>query len=395
MIRSLILCGVFCGVAFGIAAKENYGEKEFRTLRISARHTTPRGIGYKNGYTTLEGMFTALLKPQWMTFLDLRGHLFDSGRFAANGGIGLRYLTCSRAYGINAYCDYRDTSHSRYKQVAVGLETLGRVWDVRLNGYLPVGTKQSSFYQAQFDGFQGNYLYVMAKREFAMKGANAEVGLHVDSCKSIPLYFAAGPYYLNGNGAATWGGEIRARAEFFNQVLRLEVNSSYDHFFHWIGQGQISLNYSFGKRKNKKCSCPTRKSFYKRSMQPVDRFEIIPTVTERVRGAAIDPGSGDPFFFVFADNPSSSLVTYESPSVSLATTEPSSSPEKILYISPGDNISSGMDVGINLENSQLFVGTTSPLSLNTTWGTVTVPSFVFKAPVITNIAIVPVITVAE
>ena len=395
MARLKILLWGFCGLALSSVASETCEEKSFSSQRVSARYMTPRGIGYKNGYTTVEVFFTGVYDAQWMPFLDLRGHIFDNGKFAANAGLGFRYLTCSRTYGMNAYYDYRNTSHRHYNQVALGLETLGKVWDARVNGYLPIGDKQSPFYHPEFKGFQGNYLYTTAKREFAMKGANAEVGLHVESYKPIPLYFALGPYYLTGSGASTWGGQLRARADFFDEILRIEANTSYDHFFHWIGQGQISLSYAFGKRKEKKCSCPKGKSFYTRSLQKVDRFEIIPTGKERVSGPAIDPENGSPFLFVFVDNTSSSLGTFESPYPTLAEAEANSFPGQILYVFPGDGTSTGMNAGVTLKNSQMLVGASVPLTINTSWGPITIPPLASSPPVITNLAAAPVVTLAN
>ncbi|MDE3045922.1 MAG: inverse autotransporter beta domain-containing protein [Verrucomicrobiota bacterium] len=66
-------------------------------------------------------------------FLDARGHVFDNGKWAANAGVGLRTLKGTRAYGINAYYDYRNTGRFHSNQIGAGLESLGelilRVYD--------------------------------------------------------------------------------------------------------------------------------------------------------------------------------------------------------------------------------------------------------------------------
>lgn len=69
--------------------------------RLSIRHIEGGGIGYSQGYTTLEGFFAP--NPEGlplMPFLDLRGHVFNNGKMAANGGLGLRGILGSRAYGL-------------------------------------------------------------------------------------------------------------------------------------------------------------------------------------------------------------------------------------------------------------------------------------------------------
>ena len=150
-----------------------------RHYRVSARHIEAGGIGYSQGYTTLEGFF-APDPQQWllMPFLDLRGHVFNNGKMAANAGLGFRGISGCRTYGLNAYYDYRNTKRLHYNQVGVGLETLGTLWDFRINGYLPVGRKMTSPYNVQFGSFSGHYLLLSQKRQFAMKGADAEIGFH-------------------------------------------------------------------------------------------------------------------------------------------------------------------------------------------------------------------------
>ena len=209
----------------------------------------------------------------------MRGHVFNNGKLAANSGIGLRYVTGSRVWGANAYYDYRNTNHQHYNQISMGFEALGKIWDLRINGYLPVGDKASSFSRAKFQEFEGHHMIVTRKREFAMKGANAELGAHVKRFKNAPVYIAAGPYYLEGKGKAAWGGKLRVVMNIYDYVS-LEGNTSYDSAFHWIGQGLVSLNIPFGTKRQvkqrKSPSCSMAMALSDRALQDVDRNEIIP-----------------------------------------------------------------------------------------------------------------------
>jgi hypothetical protein len=111
-----------------------------RPFRVAVRHIEPNGIGYRQGYTTAEGFFPLYDNwDKWVFFLDARGHVFNNGQPAVNAGLGGRYLTTSRVWGLNAYYDYRKTSRFHYNQVGGGFESLGAVWDFRVNGYAPVG----------------------------------------------------------------------------------------------------------------------------------------------------------------------------------------------------------------------------------------------------------------
>jgi len=194
--------------------------------RIEVSHVEGKGIGYKKGYTTLEGFFVvpSTLENDWVPFLDIRGHVFNDGHPAANAGLGLRYLS-SRVWGANIYYDYRKTSRVHYNQIGAGLETLGNVWDFRINGYFPVGKRESGSYRFKFDHFKGHRMILKSKKEFAMIGGNAEVGAHAYHSRKMDLYAAAGPYYFAGHGRSTWGGERRLAFTGFN-FLRLQVSGS-------------------------------------------------------------------------------------------------------------------------------------------------------------------------
>lgn len=361
-------------------------------MRATLRYTTPKGIGYKTGYTTLEGFFApqAYLKEAWVPFLDIRGHVFDNGRLSANAGLGLRYLAKSRVWGINGYYDYRNTSHQHYNQVAAGLESLGRIWDFRINGYLPVGRKQSGFSSSKFSAFKGHHLLLRRTRHFSMKGANAEAGFHADHFKNAPLYFAAGPYYLTGVGKTAWGGELRARVDLLHDYLRIEANTSYDHFFKWIGQAQVSVNIPFGGKKkvikNAESSCARTMTLHRRALQPVDRHEIIPEGKQRAVSPAINPATGKPWYFWFVDNTSSSKGTYESPYPTLLDAQNASSPNQVIYVFPGDGTTTGMASGITLQDAQMFLGASTPHPIPTTKGVVIIPALASSAPTITNTA---------
>ena len=124
------------------------GKQHYRT---TIRHIESGGIGYKDGYTTFEA-FLAPDPSQWTItpFLDARGHVFNNGKWATNVGAGVRTLLGNRAYGINAYYDYRNAGRFNSNQIGVGLETLGKLFDFRINGYLPVGAKISDPYDRHF-----------------------------------------------------------------------------------------------------------------------------------------------------------------------------------------------------------------------------------------------------
>jgi len=369
------------------------GEKP---MRVSIRHIEPNGIGYNQGYTTAEGFFSPYNGwEDWVPFLDARMHVFNDGEPALNAGLGARYLTESRIWGFNVYYDYRKTHRYHYNQITAGLESLGQMWDFRINGYAPVGRWTSPLYGTTFSHFQENYAILRQRYEYALGGFNAEAAAHVDVWEHFPLYFAGGPYYLNGRGSSTWGAQARASVTIY-EYLKVEANLSYDHLFKWIGQGQVGLSFSFGgakETKSKTKNCPGALALSQRAYQSVDRFEIIPVDKRHKYSTAINPATGQPYFFTFVNNLSSSLGTYESPYATLLAAETNSGPYGVIYVFPGDGTTTGMSSGIALQANQKLWGSGVAQTLATTLGKISVPALSNSTS--NGIIISPVITYAS
>jgi trimeric autotransporter adhesin len=347
-------------------------------MRVSARHIEGKGIGYNQGYTTLE----AFLAPDEerfsiMPFLDLRGHVFDNGKFAANAGIGARGRWGCRAYGINAYYDYRN-SKKNYNQVSLGLESLGEIWDFRINGYLPIGSKVSRPYHTRFSHFSGNNLILSRKYECTMKGADAEAGGHFYS-GDFDFFGGAGPYYFDGEiGPHAWGGKARLFG-MWKEYIGLQVSYSYDNVFRSIVQGEITFSVPFGPRpkvkddrKHCQTTCRAAERLDRRMVQPVVRDEIIVLNDPRKNSVAINPLTGDPFRFFFVNNTSHSAGTFESPFNTLADAQKASGPGDVIYVFPGDMTNTGMSSGITLQDGQQLLGATTSQTVATTAGSVTI-----------------------
>lgn len=367
--------------------KENSSNSR-KPHRWSLRHIESGGIGYENGYTTLEAFFTADPNEWKMTpFLDGKGHIFDNGKWAANLGIGLRALWKNRGYGINTYYDYRNTGRFHSNQIGAGFETLGELFDFRMNGYLPIGTKTSVPYDTAFKEFVGNYMFLSQKIQSAMKGANAEFGFHFKHSTLFNFYAAGGPYYFIGKKTrSTWGGKVRISGTF-KEMLTLEISDSFDKTFHNKFQGQISLNFPFGsqsKIRKQERLCKAPHILNDRLLQPVSRQEIIIIDHTKKKTVAVDPTTGFPYFFVFVDNTSQSNGTYESPYHSLAQAQTHSSPNDIIYVFPGDGTSTGMDSGIILKENQKFWGSGVNHLAQTSAGMISIPPQSSASPTITN-----------
>ncbi len=114
---------------------------------ISVGHIKGKGLGYSKGYSSLDLFLSQpFSQEQLVPLLDLRGHIFNDGKYAANGGLGFRYLSerFKQVWGINVMYDYLQTSRHPYNQVGGGVEALGKKWNARINLYVPVGKKEQA-----------------------------------------------------------------------------------------------------------------------------------------------------------------------------------------------------------------------------------------------------------
>ncbi|MBS0647856.1 MAG: right-handed parallel beta-helix repeat-containing protein [Verrucomicrobia bacterium] len=346
------------------------------------KHIEAKGIGYKKGYSTVGAFLTPYtMFADFLPFADLRGHVFNDGKFAANAGLGVKYLSNHPfVFGAGVYYDFRQVRKTHFNQVSLSLETLARRWEARLNGYLPVGSKKhvqtkSESVGYNFDHFAGHHLFynetffVKKRTEFAMKGADAEFGWHLlKPQEDYTLYAAAGPYYYNGERKHAWGGKVRVEGRVTPYVT-LEVSDSYDNIFHNIVQGQVSINVPFGGKIQKKSarfktSCSTALSMEARMMRPMNRQEIIVAHSERkhffktVDPIAFSP-AGVPINIQFV-NPNATSPgdgTFENPFAQLPAAQAASLPGDVFYVYPGTNTLT--TAFILVENQSLFGSSTA------------------------------------
>ncbi len=269
-------------------------------------HTEGKGLGYSQGYSSLD-LFLAqpVCDSQLIPFVDLRGHVFNHGRFATNAGLGLRWLnSCdNRVWGINFFYDSLLSARRPYHQVSFGLETLGETWDLRVNGYLPIGRKKTPIYTLDYD-FSSGFL-AKAREQFAMGGIDVELGRRFCKMQYFDLYAALGPYFYFGRSQKTEnafratrkdaiGGRLRASAAFLT-YFELEGVASYDSRFNWTGQATLSLNIPFDWIcfwNQAKICAPDRVK--EKLFQPVKRNEII--VVDRIQRSSSNPAILDPEF---------------------------------------------------------------------------------------------------
>lgn len=246
--------------------------------RIDVGHIEGKGIGYNTGYTKLSIVFAPEYRVgHYLSLIDVRGVVFDDGKFAANAGYIGRYLPKSfcEVFGFNVFYDFRQGHRGNYNQVSGGFEVLNRRWELHANASVPVGTREH-IKRIVYDNYIGPFREVCKREEAAKYFFDGSIGYYMVNGKNFQMYAAAGPYYLFGKfGGSAVGGRALLRPQF-GDVASVELSVSHDHIFETIYQVNVVLTlplYKLSSRlKNKKGSCGTNN---RQIYQPIDRDIVL------------------------------------------------------------------------------------------------------------------------
>lgn len=140
---------------------------------------------------------TDLFLPFWQTgddmlFLNFRGQYFVGGN-EGNFGVGYRRFVLGGDWilGANLFYDrrYSNETDNAFSQIGLGLEMLSVDWDVRLNGYIPVGGAQraDAFAEARL---AADTILIFGGEEHPLYGLDGEIGWRV------PLFYEEAPVQL-------------------------------------------------------------------------------------------------------------------------------------------------------------------------------------------------------
>jgi hypothetical protein len=383
--------------------------------RLTVTHVTGPGVGYREGFTTVQGMIPIAQKAgDSLWFADIRGIIADNDPLAANAGAGYRIYSSDweRVFGVNAYYDYRDTGQRSFHQIAGGVETLGCCWDARANWYVPIGPDRRQLFNVPlqtettcFDPHYGGYNLLfnevinqtrLRELQAAMTGFDLEVGTPVPYTRDL-LKAYLGTYYYSVSGIPdAWGVRGRLEANYNDRVI-LSLAVQNDRVFNTTVVFAAGISFG-GLCGHRHCPCVASE----RLADLVQRnYEIVVTkedfvdhvTTRQSNVAAIDPSTGKPIIIVHADSNAApgGNGTFEHPFNTLLALQNGSQPGDILLVHASSVFDGGVnpaDRGIVLKDNQRFLGDAPncPHTVNTLQcGIITLPRTVTSggaAPII-------------
>ncbi len=259
---------------------------------IDVRDLEGNGIGFKESYASADLFFTGMTRTWLAPFFDFRGHYFyEERKYAANAGFGLRDISESlqTVFGVNFFFDYRQIKHSRFYQAGSGIEILGKEWDFRINGYIPVFGRRKTLSKRLVT--RHDELFLEKKTLSNFVGADGEISRVLFKTHGVNMKLTVGSYYLNGLFEKKAIGGLLRLSGHLSPYIYIEGQGSYDPLFKWRGEGQLGLIIPFGRRlfDLKKRDCP--KACYhpqERLLEQVSRFEIIPIRKHKERESFLD-----------------------------------------------------------------------------------------------------------
>ncbi len=347
--------------------------------RAAIGYRGPKGLGYDHGYATFSTFLSPSGERPFQPFIDLRGHVFNDGRWAANAGLGGRFALDKAVLGLNAYYDFRDTKQlGGQNQVGGGFEVLSQWVDFRVNGYVPVG-KTTGKECPCFDHFACNSAFARQVVRASLADIDAEIGFDVPRLKYVDLYFAVGPYYLfektvcDYSLGGEWGGRARVSLKVYDGVT-LGGDITYDPIFNTKAQGWITLSFPFGPanmvqngsrfKENYPVPCDETARQFARMTQPVYRNEIIPVENKtRIFNINCECCCPSQIYFVNNCNCDEGCGTFENPFNTLSQAEGTAGEGDIIYVFPGDGTSNGMNTGFVMKDRQRLISSAACFDL--------------------------------
>lgn len=371
-------------------------EKEPNRFRFSFAHREGKGIGYDQGYSSLDFFFAFTTIKNVTPFFDIRGHATNDGKPAANVGFGLRYLpdTLNVVFGMNTFFDFRNARHTTFEQMGVGLEALGTQWKYNINGYFPI-MERDVIYDANFYKFSGHRVLVNLLHETAMPGFDTSIARSIIHRGFFDLDAYLGGYYFYGRqDLSAKGGYLKLRSSL-SRFCTVEVQGSYDNLFKWIAQGAAAINVPLGKRiktTGMKRTCYEKIALTRNLTDSVSRFEMIVTHSNREVTEGLDPRTSQPLYVNFVNNtaPGDGNGTAENPYRKLKDAEKFSSPGQMIYVYSGDGTDNNMNVGVTLQDSQWLQGSGLSFNVLTKEELITVPAQTGLYPYISAILTGPI-----
>lgn len=222
--------------------------------RFGMGHVAGQEVGLDDGYTRIGAFVPLMQRENLLLFSDTQLLLYNEQTEAKGGNLGggMRYFDAAmdRIFGGYTYYDYRDRELAQYHQVGFGFETLGSIFDARLNVNLATDTdvqhvSSGLFGTPRFGGRGGQNIVVGGDAyQQALSTIDAEMGGLLCGNDMLQVKAFIGAYGLYADGIDKPG--VKGRLEFrVNDTAWVSGFLQNDDLFGTTGG--LSCEFRFGR----------------------------------------------------------------------------------------------------------------------------------------------------
>lgn len=324
-------------------------------------HVVGNGVGWNDGgFTTIGGWLPFNeFGADTLWYTDLRVFVTNDGYVGQNSGIGVRGYNSDwdRFFGGAVFYDYdHGTNNNGFGQITTSLETIGELFDARVNGYFPVSNSTRTLPGGSITGdpfYQGNRIYFPGMGNFleALQGGDAEVGVPVNrDMQWLRAY--AGYYAYTSSSKDVEGFRGRLEAQLSDD-LSVQAVVTDDRTFGTLVNAIVDIRLGGGRPIRAFPQLTSRERMY----LPVQRNWRVSTNTYQapIKVVARDPGDHHELGVAWVDNSASpgGDGTFEHPFTTLAGAEGAANTDFILVRHGTGN---AYDGGIVLKDNQRLLG---------------------------------------
>ncbi len=266
------------------------------------------------------GSFQVITMEDSAAFLDGQVTLNDVNGVGFNVGVGYRIIDfppyamdTGRMEGVSLWADGTHTEAGNFfPQIGVSLESLGEMWDVRANGYIPVGKQDQvgPFKSTGKIGFEGNSISQLTRAVVDSSFTVGEIEIARRMGAERDAWAFAGPYFLTNDREDSAGARVGVRGYAYPDLL-LQFAVSNDDVFHT--NATFSLQWFVGRtRTDYQPACDIRD----RLREPVLRNDYVALAkSTRAGGMALTQPDGSAIRIVHIDSNAAAggNGTFESP----------------------------------------------------------------------------------
>lgn len=255
-------------------------------LQLREFHLRPRLNlwGFTGDRTLAEGQLLAPLygnQARVLYFIAEGNYEKHDDGWLAGAGLGYRQVIDDRIWGGYVLADNASLPDNNFVIINPGLEMLGNVWDVRVNGYWPLhGDRQfgkagwagDDFGDYRFTRPTGHEYYDHFMQQYAElgRGCDFEVARVVPHFEDAKLH--VGAYHFNTSDLGSTSGAEAKLTYDLNKYSRIEVADNYDNTHH--NQFLVGLRFTFGgysKEEKREYGIATR------LLDPIENGALIKT----------------------------------------------------------------------------------------------------------------------